>query len=262
MIPKNESLNICNLCLVTMKSYFQFKLERVRQVERPVDGAFWVANPKRARVHTICERGVLKPMSVNTPSLYLSALLNFDRVEEVKAALENLSTENVETKPLKKVFTILLDLKAADKNILNLNTEQENQLFEVATGTSQARFQAQSMLEQKTGIEFRRPTEKWESHFEGGVNERSVEDLPQLGSINLIPNPASNSVKIAWNLDESVLIGQVTLTNIYGVTQKVQKIEGATGEIEVNLQGLSDGIYFVRVGNKTNFRVQKLLIQH
>jgi hypothetical protein len=205
---------------------------------------------------------LLKPMSANTPSLYLSSLLNFDRVEEVKAALENLSTENVETKPLKKVFTILLDLKAADKNILNLNTEQENQLFEVATGTSQARFQAQSILEIKNGVEFRRPTEKWESHIDAGANERSEAGLLQLGSINLIPNPASNSVKIAWNLDKSILSGQITLTNIYGVTQKVQKIEGAAGEIEVDLQGLADGIYFVKVGNKTNFRVQKLLIQH
>jgi hypothetical protein len=78
------------------------------------------------------------------------------------------------------------------------------------------------------------------SFHTGGVGIQSYLEK----SITLYPNPATDKVMVSVS-DASILITGVEVYNVYG--QLVNTLVVAENPLQINLSGLSSGMYFVRV---------------
>ena len=65
------------------------------------------------------------------------------------------------------------------------------------------------------------------------------------GSVSLYPNPANDVVNVQCTMNNVQLTGELSMFDVYG---KLLQIVPITSEITpVNVSGLADGMYFVRV---------------
>lgn len=78
-----------------------------------------------------------------------------------------------------------------------------------------------------------------------------------LSDLVLFPNPARNEATLRWGSVEQLL--NVTLLEGTGRALTQWQVHGNTGETNINLNGLSRGLYFVRVSGQTGNRVMKLV---
>ena len=68
------------------------------------------------------------------------------------------------------------------------------------------------------------------------------------GSVTLYPNPAREMVNVHWRMENGQLGGELYLFDVYG---KLLQIVPVTSEITpINVSGLADGLYFVRMTTK------------
>jgi len=68
------------------------------------------------------------------------------------------------------------------------------------------------------------------------------------GSVTLYPNPAREMVNVHWRMENGQLCGELYLFDVYG---KLLQIVPVTSEITpINVSGLADGLYFVRMTTK------------
>ena len=68
------------------------------------------------------------------------------------------------------------------------------------------------------------------------------------GSVTLYPNPAREMVNVHWRMENGLLGGELYLFDVYG---KLLQIVPVTSEITpINVSGLADGLYFVRMTTK------------
>ncbi|MDO9000881.1 MAG: T9SS type A sorting domain-containing protein [Bacteroidota bacterium] len=92
-----------------------------------------------------------------------------------------------------------------------------------------------------------------------GVSENA---LNSASSSVVYPNPATNNATLAIDLKDNSAV-DITLLNTIGQLVKTTKAQGQIGEnaINIDLNGLSSGIYFVtvKVGNATS--TKKLVVQ-
>jgi len=86
------------------------------------------------------------------------------------------------------------------------------------------------------------------------VKSTSVVETDNLKQVQVYPNPVNSSLKVE-NLDGSTDIG---IYNVMG--QVVRTIPSATGSIDVNMDDLSNGLYFVRMQNGQNVRTEKIQV--
>ncbi|MCR4965290.1 MAG: T9SS type A sorting domain-containing protein, partial [Bacteroidales bacterium] len=63
-------------------------------------------------------------------------------------------------------------------------------------------------------------------------------------SVNLYPNPATEMVSVAVS-DANIQISSVEVYNVYG--QLINVIESNDNPLRINVSGMADGMYYVRV---------------
>jgi len=79
--------------------------------------------------------------------------------------------------------------------------------------------------------------------------------------MQLYPNPATNSATLAYNLENAANL-KVTIVNAIG--QEVMTLNEASalrGELALDLAGLKEGLYFVRISDGNELAVKRLMIQ-
>lgn len=89
----------------------------------------------------------------------------------------------------------------------------------------------------------------------------SVEENALARAMQLYPNPATNSATLAYNLENAANL-KVTIVNAIG--QEVMTLNEASalrGEIALDLAGLKEGLYFVRISDGNELAVKRLMIQ-
>jgi hypothetical protein len=89
----------------------------------------------------------------------------------------------------------------------------------------------------------------------------SVEENALARAMQLYPNPATNSATLAYNLENAASL-KVTIVNAIG--QEVMTLNEASalrGEIALDLAGLKEGLYFVRISDGNELAVKRLMIQ-
>jgi hypothetical protein len=89
-----------------------------------------------------------------------------------------------------------------------------------------------------------------------------INDMFPSGRIHVYPNPARDMVRIDVQGGTGTLTGSL-LTTLGKVMRDFTLPESATGESSVNLDisGLSKGIYLVKIGNDSFIHIQKLVIE-
>jgi len=89
----------------------------------------------------------------------------------------------------------------------------------------------------------------------------SVEENALARAMQLYPNPATNSATLAYNLENAANL-KVTIVNAIG--QEVMTLNEASalrGELALDLAGLKEGLYFVRISDGNELAVKRLMIQ-
>ncbi len=88
-----------------------------------------------------------------------------------------------------------------------------------------------------------------------GTNDIAFEQ-----SIQLYPNPAKSVTNLVYNFNESVNL-RMTMTNTVGQVIERQIIDNTTdGTIEINLDKLTDGVYFIQLTDGTHQSSKRLVV--
>ncbi|GJM31383.1 MAG: hypothetical protein DHS20C18_03840 [Saprospiraceae bacterium] len=87
-----------------------------------------------------------------------------------------------------------------------------------------------------------------------------TEDLAFQQAINLFPNPANQQAQISFNFQESVDL-QVKLTNTIGAVMQQQVVSQAlNGTLQLDLNNLAEGVYFVHLSDGKHQATQRLVV--
>ena len=79
----------------------------------------------------------------------------------------------------------------------------------------------------------------------------STDDLPDVTAIKSFPNPAIDYIELAWDKQNSEELS-VVLYNISG--QQINSQLTQASHIRLDLYGLSNGFYFVKIGNSRAYK--------
>jgi hypothetical protein len=85
-----------------------------------------------------------------------------------------------------------------------------------------------------------------------------VENLNRLG--NAAPNPASESVKIDYQINPSAVSASLRLSNLMGQTVLERPINTSSGTIHLPLSNLPEGVYFYSLVIDTQVSTTRKLI--
>lgn len=89
--------------------------------------------------------------------------------------------------------------------------------------------------------------------------QEKVTEQPMLENINIYPSPSKGLVNI--NFNSSDLLGaEITVTDQSGRTVHKVRNNSESNLVQLNLQHLSNGIYFIKVNARNKTAVKKLLI--
>lgn len=90
-----------------------------------------------------------------------------------------------------------------------------------------------------------------------------AEDAMHGGSISEIyPNPATNYVKLDFNLTTSVKQAKVRIVNLLGSVVKEVEIERGTSQLRLDISDLDNGVYFYSVIiNGDTYKTKKLVVR-
>ena len=93
-----------------------------------------------------------------------------------------------------------------------------------------------------------------------------IDDLNNIGSFNIYPNPTNASAKISFSLMQDVENLSIVVKNALGqeVTQVINGQAFKTGKYTLNIdenQLLSSGIYFIEFNADNNVKTEKLIVQ-
>src|SRR5690554_3037026 len=72
--------------------------------------------------------------------------------------------------------------------------------------------------------------------------------------VKIYPNPATNQLNIVW---DEIDVKEIKITSFQGKTVKSLSANGVKGDLKIDINDLSPGIYFVNVGNT----VHKLIVK-
>ncbi len=95
-----------------------------------------------------------------------------------------------------------------------------------------------------------------------GVTGLAEQSTPQI--LSAYPNPASSMVQLVINNDTKSAVKYYQVVNILGNVVDQQSINLASGlnSFAISTNDLSNGIYFLRVGNNENYSTHKIIVQH
>lgn len=89
--------------------------------------------------------------------------------------------------------------------------------------------------------------------------EETIAEGQKTGRMQLIPNPATNAVKVTF--DNLIGNGTVTLTNVSGAVVYTQQVSEGEGAVRIPLDNLNTGLYMVTLQSKNTRITSKLFKQ-
>lgn len=95
-----------------------------------------------------------------------------------------------------------------------------------------------------------------------GVTGLAEQSAPQI--LSAYPNPASSMVQLVINNDTKSAVQYYQIVNTLGNVVDQQSINLGSGlnSFSIAINNLSNGIYFLRIGNNENHSTQKIIVQH
>ncbi len=96
------------------------------------------------------------------------------------------------------------------------------------------------------------------------VPTASLNENQTIQLLSVYPNPASSLLQLVINSTTKLPIQQYKIVDMLGAIVDQRTINLTTGlnNLAIPLSDLTNGIYFLRVGNGENFTTQKILVQH
>ncbi|MBA7523758.1 hypothetical protein ES705_15892 [subsurface metagenome] len=94
------------------------------------------------------------------------------------------------------------------------------------------------------------------SWIHGDPEQTSIKDNFDVKGVYVYPNPVSSGIVNITNL---TIGSEVTVWNVIG--QRVKSFIATSESMQVDINELSKGIYFVETGSNTNRAVSKLIVK-
>ena len=89
----------------------------------------------------------------------------------------------------------------------------------------------------------------------------SAEELAFENAIELYPNPAKEITSVQFTFAETMDL-QISLTNSLGqIIQDIQRANVQAGTVDLDLQGLTNGVYFVKLSNGEQQTTRRLVVR-
>lgn len=94
--------------------------------------------------------------------------------------------------------------------------------------------------------------------FRAGLWGRATEVSEKNDILNLYPNPASQSVSFQWESDEKATVQLIDLTRKIILSRPV---DARVGSNELDLRGISAGVYMLQITSESATMIDRLIIQ-
>lgn len=102
------------------------------------------------------------------------------------------------------------------------------------------------------------PAVCWESCEECNINSVSEQSL--LNNLSVFPNPASTEIFINGNF-QSIDTYNISIVDLTGKTIMSRTVLSDVVNERLDVNGLTNGLYLIRIENNNTFRVEKVMIQ-
>ncbi len=95
------------------------------------------------------------------------------------------------------------------------------------------------------------------------ITSLNIEDLGDFSAVKVFPNPAKNNLTLLFNAKDAHK-GSLSMLNVVGekVIQKEMDILSGENKHILNVSGLAEGIYYLRVQYADNYLIRKIIIAH
>ncbi|MBU3663818.1 MAG: T9SS type A sorting domain-containing protein, partial [Bacteroidetes bacterium] len=195
-------------------------------------------------------------------SIYLSR----GETESATQKLDLLDDSNAENVQFINLMNLLIALKDDDKNVFQITSEQEETIRSIAASSTNAAYHAKAIL----GLVFGEYADERPVLFDQGLGKKGnettgISEQVTSGSnlLNIYPNPASNTVIFDYMVIKHSSTSKITISNIAGATIHTIPLKQMSGQYEMNVHGLSPGIYFIELrNNDALISVKKLVVNN
>jgi hypothetical protein len=182
---------------------------------------------------------------------------------EAEEKLEEWEDNPGKPDPFRTFLVYVLDLYGKGGSFMDLSKEDLETLETMAEEKGPAQYYIQSILSFTTGVEYERPIEKWEEEFEGRPGETIERNLSPnfVNKLEILPNPASETVSVRWQTDTNGISGSLELWNMNGHLLERKPIKLTEGTEQVNISHLPPGIYIFRIQGTGYSSTQKFIVE-
>lgn len=186
---------------------------------------------------------------------YVAALIEYGDYNLAAQTLSGIPANTPTLAYFHTLYNILIGLGQSKRTVKDLTSAEESRLEQIAQSDTEARYQAQAILELKNEVEYDRHIEVWSR---GSKSTRTEETTP-LPALKLTPNPAFEQVRL--DMDGSTLIQSAQIFDAKGVLVLEQVLNGVQSA-QLDVATLVDGLYFVKVLTARGIYTAKLVVAH
>ena len=178
-----------------------------------------------------------------------------DSTANAQQLLQQLPNNTEETYQYKRFYTLLSNLKAEHRNLINITPAEQSLLMDIANSRTKTAFKAQACLYVARGIEFGvlLPTDNGDYTV-----FKNNEDAIVTNKVSTFkPNPANNNAQLSYNLEQ-----ETATLSIYDYTgRKIEQVRlTGTGSYQFNTTNYTSGIYVYTVNVNGNAILQDKLV--
>ena len=178
-----------------------------------------------------------------------------DSTAKAQQLLQQLPNNTEETYQYKRFYTLLSNLKAEHRNLINITLAEQNLLMDIANSRTKTAFKAQACLYVARGIEFGvlLPTDSGDYTV-----FKNNEDAIVTNKVSTFkPNPTNSNAQLTYNLEQ-----ETATLSIYDYTgHKIEQVRlTGTGSYQFNTTNYTSGIYVYTVNVNGNAILQDKLV--
>jgi Secretion system C-terminal sorting domain len=159
-------------------------------------------------------------------------------------------------------YQVMMDMAQSGQALQDMSQAQEAALWSVATGSSEAKYQAQNVLSQAKGYLFERPVEVWVDELGQGENQVRNLNKPEVKSVdwlNISPNPGNGRLDIRWPAAPGA--GIIEVFRLDGSRIAMEKITLKSGHTTLSLEGHTPGVYLLRLQGMEASMTKKVILE-
>lgn len=191
----------------------------------------------------------------DNPMFYVAALIEYSDYNLAAQTLSGIPANTPTLAYFHTLYNILIGLGQSKRTVKDLTPAEESRLEQIAQSDTEARYQAQAILELKNEVEYDRHIEVWSR---GSKSTRTEETTP-LPALKLTPNPAFEQVRL--DMDGSTPIQSAQIFDAKGALVLEQVLNGVQSA-QLDVATLVDGLYFVKVLTARGIYTAKLVVAH